>query len=397
MSWLSKFIHNPGQFITHEPLKALALLGAPIAAVAAPFVAPALGSAFAGLGGALGLGEAAVGGGLAAGEAAALGGEAGALGLAGETALAGAGEGALGLGTFGAEAGAGALGFAPEAASPLAGIMPESIPSGFLEAGVGTPESFYQAVGAPFGTSLSTAGTTVPEAAGSIPGLVPQESVAFAQGTVPSAEMSAGAPFATGMETGATSPGMWGSAMNWIKANPMLAATLGLGGLGMLKNAIGGVPYQGQLKGVAGQAGEMAAANAAQGQNLLGPIQGGPLPNALEQQVVNGLNDANAATKSRFAQLGLSGSTMETDAINNNANRAEALRGTLALQLAQAGAQLMGLANQELGIEAGVFQNLMNAQIAQDNALEQSIANFAGQAAIASAIQSRPSINVRAA
>jgi hypothetical protein len=389
MSWFSQFIHNPGQFVTHHPWKALGLLGAPLAAIAAPFVAPALG-------GALGLGEAAAGG-LAAGELGALT-EAGALG-AGEAALAGAGEGALGLGTFGeAGAGAGALGFAGEAASPLAGIMPENIAPGFLEAGVGSPSEFYATVPGPWaGGAASTAGTTVPELAGSVPGLVPEESVAFAQGTVPSAEMAAGAPFASTLTDAGASPGMWGGAMNWIKANPMLAAGLGLGGLGMLKNAFGGLPNEKAQKGIAGQEAAMAAANAAQGQNLLGPIQGGPLPGALEQRVTNQLNDANVATKSRFARLGLSGSTMETDAINNNSNRAQELRGTLALQLAQAGMQLMGLANQELGMEAGIFQNLMNAQISQDNALEESIARFAGSAAMANAISNRPTINVKAA
>jgi hypothetical protein len=383
MSWLSQFVHNPGQFVTHHPWKALGLLGAPIAAIAAPFVAPEL---MAGLG---------LGGGAAAAEAGAGAGLAGAE-IAGETALAGAGEGALGLGAFGPEA-TGALAFAPEAASPLAGIMPESIPSGFLEAGAGTPASFYEAVGAPAGTSLSTAGTTVPDLAGmASTGLVPQSAIDPLLGTVPSAEMAAGAPYA-GAGSLAESPGMWGSAMNWIKANPLLATGLGLGGLGLAKNLIGGLPYQGQLKGAAGQASEMAASLSAQGQNLMGPIQGGPLPSALEKQVTNGIEAANAATKSRFASLGLSGSTMETDALNHVQNQAEALRGTLALQLAQAGAQLLGLANQDLGIEAGIFQNLMNAQISQDNALEQSIANFAGQAAIANAIQSRPTVNVRAA
>jgi len=194
---------------------------------------------------------------------------------------------------------------------------------------------------------------------------------------------------------------MWSSAMNWVKANPLMAASLGIGGASLLArgvgNMIGGLPYQGPLKGAAGQAGQMASQLSAEGQGLLGPIQGGPLPDALEQRVTNNLRDADAATKSRFAKLGLSGSTMETDAINHNRDLAQELRGTLALQLAQAGSQLLSIANQDLGIEAGIFQNLMNAQVAQDNALEQAIASFAGQAAMASAISSRPTISVRAA
>ncbi len=392
MSWFSQFLHNPGQFITHKPLKALALLAAPLAAVGAPFVAPEL-MAGLGLGGAAageGALAGAVGGGVAGAEAAGLGAE----GLA----LAG-GEGAVGLGTIGSEA----LGFAPQAAS----FMPENIPLGsFAEAGAGTPADFYNAVGFGAGGPASTAGTAVPDMSGVL-GADAAGGLGGAGAGGISPEMAAGAPFAdspvgqaminAGLVPANASPGMLSSAMNWIKANPMLATGLGLGGLGLMKNMIGGLPYQGQLKGAAGQAGQMAGDLSAQGQNLLGPIQGGPLPTALEQQVVNGLNDANAATKSRFAQLGLSGSTMETDAINHNANQAEALRGTLALQLAQAGTQLLSIANQDLGIEAGIFQNLMNAQISQDNALEQAIANFAGQAAIASAISSRPTISVKAA
>lgn len=386
MSWLSQFVHNPGQFITHQPLKALSLLAAPVAAFAAPFVAPEIGAAF-GLGGGAAAAEGAAGLGAA---------ELGAAGLGAEgTALAG-GEGALGLGTFGSEA----LGFAPEATSAFAGALPDSIPAGFLEAGSGTPASFYDAVG--FGSGASTAGTTVPDITGSVIGDVTGGGAASGAGGVEAAlspEMAAGAPFAdsavgqamvnAGLVPANASPGMWSSAMSWIKANPMMAATLGLGGLGLAKNLIGGIPQSGALKGVAAQAGQQAGALSAEGQNLLGPIQGGPLPPALEQQVLNGVKAADAATKSRFAQLGLSGSTMETDALSNNQNQAQALRGTLALQLAQSGAQLLQIANQDLGIESGVFTSLMNAQIAQDSALEQSIARFAGSAAMASAISSR--------
>lgn len=391
MSWLSQFVHNPGQMITHHPLKALALLAAPLAAVGAPFIAPEL---VAGLGmGGLELGAGAAAGAEAGGVAAAEG--LGAAGLGAEGVALAGGEGALGLGTFGSEA----LGFAPEAAgSGLAGAFPESIPGGFLEAGAGTPGSFYDAVGMGAGAPASTAGTTVPaDITGAVTGDITGGAAGGAGGLSP--EMAAGAPFAdspvgqamvnAGLVPANASPGMWSSAMNWIKANPMMAATLGLGGLGLAKNLIGGIPQSGALKGVAGQAGAQATALGAEGQNLLGPIQGGPLPPALEQQVLNGVKSADAATKSRFAQLGLSGSTMETDALSNNQNQAQALRGTLALQLAQSGAQLLSIANQDLGIESGIFTNLMNAQIAQDSALEQSIARFAGSAAMASAISSR--------
>jgi hypothetical protein len=242
----------------------------------------------------------------------------------------------------------------------------------------------------------------VPDITGSVIGDVTGGGAASGAGGVEAAlspEMAAGAPFAdsavgqamvnAGLVPANASPGMWSSAMSWIKANPMMAATLGLGGLGLAKNLIGGIPNSGALKGIAGQEGQMASSLSAQGQGLLGPIEGGPLPPALEQQVQNGIKAADAATKSRFAQLGLSGSTMETDALSNNQNQAQALRGTLALQLAQSGAQLISLANQDLGMQAGIFQGLMNAQIAQDSALEQSIARFAGSAAMASAISSR--------
>ena len=392
MSWFSQFVHNPGDMIKHHPWKALSIIGAPIAAIAAPFVAPEL-AAMAGGAGLFGAGAGAAegvaaGAGIGALEEAGLG---AGLAAGGEAALGG-GEAALGLGTFGSEA----LGFAPEAG--LGGMLPESIPGGFLEAGAGTPASFYEAVGMGAGAPASTAGAAVPaDITGAVTADVTGGGIGGAGALSP--EMAAGAPFAdspvgqamvnAGLVPANASPSMMTSAMNWIKANPMMAATLGLGGLGMAKNLIGGIPNQGQLKGIAGQAGAQATALGAQGQGLLGPIEGGPLPGPLEQQVQNGIRDADAATKSRFAKLGLSGSTMETDALNNNQNQAQALRGTLALQLAQAGAQLISLANQDLGIEAGIFTNLMNAQIAQDSALEQSIARFAGSAAMASAISSR--------
>jgi len=177
-----------------------------------------------------------------------------------------------------------------------------------------------------------------------------------------------------------------------------MAASLGLGGANILKNIISPtkLPNEPQLNQAASQAAANASSLNAQGQELLGPIKGGPLPAALEAQVTNALGDAITTTKARYAQLGLSGSTMESDQISYLQQQAVSERGKLAMNLAQEANSLISQSTANLGVEAGIYENLMNTQIAQDNALSSSIASFAGAAANAFATQSRPVFNVNA-
>lgn len=169
------------------------------------------------------------------------------------------------------------------------------------------------------------------------------------------------------------------------------AGGLGLGALALLMGLTKSqqkLPYQPQQENIANQAGANAANLSAEGQQFLQPSLTGQLPPQLEAQVQLALQDSINTTKARYASLGLGNSTMVSDQISYLQLQAEAMRGTLATQLAQTGTQLLSQSTQDLSLEGNIYSGLMQAQIAQDNALEQSVAQFAGSLALAGAISS---------
>jgi thiaminase len=73
-------------------------------------------------------------------------------------------------------------------------------------------------------------------------------------------------------------------------------------------------------------------------------------------------------------------STMAAEAQARVQLETEAMRG----QLAAAGTSLMSAATSDLNVEASIYNDLMNAQVQQDTALETSISGFANAVAYAS-------------
>jgi len=183
----------------------------------------------------------------------------------------------------------------------------------------------------------------------------------------------------------------WSSFLN---SNPNFGSLLGpVAGLAMgLFGNSQGVPYSGPLTAVAGNiSGAAAQAEGAAGPlmgagvNLLNPLQTGQLPTGAQAEVQNYLTQANAATKSKYAQLGQTGSTMETDALNQNSTNAQALTFQIAQQMAQTGLQATGQSIQALQAagtldtdQANIYTNLMKAQMTQNSSLFSAIGSFAG-------------------
>jgi hypothetical protein len=195
---------------------------------------------------------------------------------------------------------------------------------------------------------------------------------------------------ATGLGTATAAPAASSSGGLGL-GNALEAGGLGLGALALLmglKKSNQQPPGTAPLNQVANAANNQFGALNAEGQQFLQPSLTGQLPPGLEAQVTQALNDAIATTKGRYASLGLGNSTMASDQIAYLQLQAEAMRGTLAQQLAQTGTQLISQATNDLSISAGIYSNLMNAQIAQDTALETSVSQFAGSLALAGAISS---------
>ena len=106
------------------------------------------------------------------------------------------------------------------------------------------------------------------------------------------------------------------------------------------------------------------------GTPLASSLSTGQLPAGLQAGVTNWQKGAEAAVKSRYAALGLSGSTMETQDLNNLAQQGTAYEGQLLQAITNTGLSALGMASSTYG-------QVANAQIQQDQALQQALTNFA--------------------
>lgn len=372
MSWLSETLH--GHF--NNPL-AIGL-GVGAAALTGGLLLPEIGAGL-GIGGAAaaGAGEAAAAGGLGLAEAGGLGAEA----LAFAPEAAGFGETA-GLdaisGTFGESLG---LGGTPLTEGVYSG------PASFLEAGAGTPQSFYEAVGAPGGTSLAAAGESPASTAldyiaqgpplsgaGSdvVSPIASSTSVGGAGG--PSTlEMAAGAPFeGTPQAAGANTSGSFfdklvSGATSSITKNPIGTA---VAGGGLLYNMLTGSKTSAEMKALGGQAGQLGA----QGQQLMSYLQSGTLPPGLQQGITNATNAMRARIIANHAKNGMSTDPSQNSALAQELNNVDLQAQAL---IAQQGEQLMQLGLNETQLSTQLYTTLEKLNRDQSASMGRAIATFA--------------------
>jgi hypothetical protein len=114
---------------------------------------------------------------------------------------------------------------------------------------------------------------------------------------------------------------------------------------------------------------QQANALTAEGQQGLGYSQTGTLPAGAQTSLDQALTAAQAHIRSQFASMGLSGSTMETTALNNAAAQTAAQRFQMSQQLAQQGLQEIGAGN-------NLNSSLLNLQMQQDQNLSNAIGKF---------------------
>lgn len=115
---------------------------------------------------------------------------------------------------------------------------------------------------------------------------------------------------------------------------------------------------------------DMASRNDAQSQQLMTYLQTGTLPPGAQAGLDQGARAAKASIRSQYAGLGLSGSTMERDALANVDERVKAQGFSIAANLLQS-----GLKESELSGE--MYNYLVRAQGARNTGLQSAIANFA--------------------
>ena len=169
--------------------------------------------------------------------------------------------------------------------------------------------------------------------------------------------------------------------MDFMGKNPMLTAGLGLAGGQMLMNQQLKGPEK-ALKSAAQQAAAQSGTTFSEGQTLLQPSLTGTLPPGQEAMVQSAVKDAINVERAKYAKLGLSGSTMESDAIANIQDHIPAIRNQIAENLARTGLALLNTSATELNLQQQVFTTLLNAQVAQDVALGTALSRFAAASMI---------------
>lgn len=173
---------------------------------------------------------------------------------------------------------------------------------------------------------------------------------------------AAPASVASQFTSGAAAPGASGGIMNTLKqalSKTGLSApqALAVGGIGL--DALKGNQKTGAEKSLAG--------NAAQENTIAQNIQNGTLNPTQQATIQQQTNDAINTIKSKYASMGLSGSTIEQQAIQQVRDQSVLLGQQVAQQAAT------GALN-ALGASDGIYQQLMNSALSGDESLMKALA-----------------------
>ena len=185
-----------------------------------------------------------------------------------------------------------------------------------------------------------------------------------------------------------------GGGISSLLGNSGLTNLLGAGA-GLIPALLGAnqpLPFENNLTGIVGQIGQVGAGAAGEssilsgaGNQLIQPLLTGQLPQGAQDVVNQIVQKQTADTKAKYASLGQTGSTMEQSALNDINTNKGALTFQIAQQMASTGLQAtqqsLTAMNIELGAnnaEAGIYSNLMKAEMTNNSNLFSSIGSFAG-------------------
>jgi hypothetical protein len=221
----------------------------------------------------------------------------------------------------------------------------------------------------PMEPSLDAAGNPMVDAAGNT--LYPTEQAALYQGQYNEAA-AAGFPNTTPAAGGNSIAAAWdnpsfgtvgkalGDNANWL----LPAAGLAYQGVKALGST---TPSPSALTGqLQGQANTLAA----NGQQLQSYLSSGTLPAGVQNSIASASQAAKASIRSQYAAHGMSGSSAEAADLAAVDTRAASQGAEIATQLLQTGINETQLAN-------GIYEQLLNHSIQQDNQLSSAVGNFA--------------------
>jgi hypothetical protein len=151
-------------------------------------------------------------------------------------------------------------------------------------------------------------------------------------------------------------------ALKYVENNPLSVAGAGITGLQML---MGNQPLPGEKQLTA-----MAGENQHNAQAMESYLQAGKLPAGLQTGVDRALKGQEATIKSNMSRMGLSGSTMEAQAIAGAKQSSQTQASAIAMDLFKQGVDLSRLA-------AGEWEVILKTELSQDQAFNQAVGRFA--------------------
>ncbi len=164
------------------------------------------------------------------------------------------------------------------------------------------------------------------------------------------------------------------NAGNILASNP--GAAISAAGLGL--DALKGNQVSGAEKNLAAQASQQGQ----QGAQLEQYLQTGTLPPGEQAGVNQALDSAIASIKSRYASMGMSGSSAEQQDIAAAQSQAQAASAQMAEQLLATGIN-------ETGMSSKLYDEIVKNQMANDTALQSAFNNFSSAAAGGGGLNSR--------
>ena len=162
-----------------------------------------------------------------------------------------------------------------------------------------------------------------------------------------------------------------------IPQNSVLPA--GIAGIGLAKDLLTPSTLQGQS-----QLNSEASTLASQSQTMMNYLNNGTLPPGVQTSINNATAGAQAAIRSKYAQMGLSGSSMEQQELNQVNLNASSAGATTAIALYNTGAT-------DANISQQIYHTLLTTDAQQQAATGNAIANMA--AALAGGGAYRPAQN----
>ncbi len=214
------------------------------------------------------------------------------------------------------------------------------------------------------GTGLGSVTAPAPGLAEAVPGNLSPGEASF----LGKAGAAAAAPI-TGTELSSIAAPAAAAAPSTLSAiKPWIGPAIS--GAGLAASAIKGaqpIPEETALKAQAEQ-------GAAQGAHLQSYLQNGTLPPGAQAGIDQARNAAKAAIRSKYASMGMSGSSSEQQELSAADSRAQAEGEQQALQLLNTGITESNMSSQ-------LYEHILNNTLQNDQALSSAISGFAGSVA----------------